>query len=56
MYLTKSYSRNDALGLPDAPHLRCVQDESSLALDLLTEAVRVQHLVDKRGGVRKHQV
>lgn len=41
----KSYSRDDALGLPDAPHLRGVQNEGGLALDLLAEAVRVQHLV-----------
>lgn len=36
--------RNDPLGLPDAPHLRGVQDEGGLALHLPTEAVRVQHL------------
>lgn len=45
-----SYSRDDALGLPDAPHLRCVQNEGGLALHLLTETVRVQHLME--GGVR----
>lgn len=45
-----SYSRDDALGLPDTPHLRCVQNEGGLALHLLTETVRVQHLME--GGVR----
>lgn len=48
--ITMSYSRDDALGLPDAPHLRCVQNEGGLALHLLTETVRVQHLME--GGVR----
>lgn len=51
--MPKSYSRNDALGLLDAPHLRCVQNEGGLALDLLTETVRVQHLADR--GVRTIQ-
>lgn len=41
---TKTYPRNDTLSLPDAPHLRCVQNEGSFALDLLAEAVRVQNL------------
>lgn len=45
MKVTESYPRDDALGLPDAPHLRGVQNEGGLALDLLAEAVRVQHLV-----------
>lgn len=51
--MPKSYSRNDALGLPDTPHLRCVQNEGGLALDLLPEAVRVQHL--EGSGVRAVQ-
>lgn len=41
---TQFYPRNDTLGLPDTPHLRRVQNEGCLALDLLTEAVRVQNL------------
>lgn len=41
---TKTYPRNDTLSLPDAPHLRCVQNKGGFALDLLAEAVRVQNL------------
>lgn len=41
---TTSYSGNDTLRLPDAPHLRCVQNEGGLALDLLAEAVGVENL------------
>lgn len=57
--MPNSYPRDDALGLLDTPHLRCVQNKGGLALDLLAEAVRVQHLVDirvrtRRGGTGGH--
>lgn len=51
--MPNSYPRDDALGLLDAPHLRRVQNEGGLALDLLAEAVRVQHLVDIRVRTRR---